>query len=1035
MKKDVVSKVWQLIFLLALSIPMSGFAQAIQVKGTVLDASGMTVIGASVLEKGTTNGVITDMDGNFELSVSPKGTLVISYVGFQTQEIAVNNQRNFKITLKEDTEVLDEVVVVGYGTMKKSDMTGAISSVDVDELTKRTTTNPAEALQGKIAGVNIMKSGGNAGAGVSVKIRGVKSFGDNEPLYIIDGFPGDINSVNPVDIQSMEVLKDGAAAAIYGSVAANGVVIITTKNGKKGETHIDFNTYLSMTTVAKRMEFLNAEQYKSTIKQMYINAGREDEIPAYCTTDTGVDTNWQDEMMRNGLSQNYMFSVRGGGETAQYSVSYNHADDKGIFLGNDFRQDNARMKLHMSKYIFDLDANLGFRYTKSHQPTYSLKEVYNISPLVPVYDENEKYGFGLTASQGLPSNNNPMADYYYQDETEKTFSTTANVSLGIKITSWLNFKTSYAYRGKHYRYTLHYPDYISNAQQTHLYPYNSESTYYWEEQTIDNILNFNKEFGKHSLNAMIGSSITSTKNTSNGVAVEGFATRYTVDKNGNLVSTNEPSGFLDPSFDTIDAGKGGTYTGEGTKYEYNRASFFGRINYNFDNRYLIQATMRYDGSSKFGKNNRWGCFPSIALGWRISEEKFFPKNTFINNLKFRVSWGRLGNENALGYYDFQALISSYNTYYGGYVQGSGSNPWAGAVACNMERNDLKWETTDTKNIGFDYAMFNNRLTGSINYYINQTEDLLITKKLSPSAGYQNPILNVGKIRNRGFELELNWNDRIKDFEYGIGFNLSTTHNEVISLADKGQALYCTGLVYGTDYTPAYATEGKPISAFYLYRTDGIFQSDAEAAAYVNANGERLQPNAKAGDIRFKDINGDGVLDENDREYCGTGIPKVEANLNLTAGYKGFDLSLLFGSAWGHKLFNGNRYFYESMQTPGQMLTSVLDAWTPTNTDTDMPRAVLNDPNRNARESDRFLENGNFVRLRQAQLGYTLPTNILKKAYIEKLRFYISGENLFTITKYSGTDPEFSRSSPLDTGIDSYIFPFTRSFTVGAQLTF
>lgn len=628
-----------------------------------------------------------------------------------------------------------------------------------------------------------------------------------------------------------------------------------------------------------------------------------------------------------------------------------------------------------------------------------------------------------------------MADYYYQDEAEKTFSTTANVSLGIKITSWLNFKTSYAYRGKHYRYTLHYPDYISNAQQTHLYPYNSESTYYWEEQTIDNILNFNKEFGKHSLNAMIGSSITSTKNTSNGVAVEGFATRYTVDKNGNLVSTNEPSGFLDPSFDTIDAGKGGTYTGEGTKYEYNRASFFGRINYNFDNRYLIQATMRYDGSSKFGKNNRWGCFPSIALGWRISEEKFFPKNTFINNLKFRVSWGRLGNENALGYYDFQALISSYNTYYGGYVQGSGSNPWAGAVAWNMERNDLKWETTDTKNIGFDYAMFNNRLTGSINYYINQTEDLLITKKLSPSAGYQNPILNVGKIRNRGFELELNWNDRIKDFEYGIGFNLSTTHNEVISLADKGQALYCTGLVYGTDYTPAYATEGKPISAFYLYRTDGIFQSDAEAAAYVNANGERLQPNAKAGDIRFKDINGDGVLDENDREYCGTGIPKVEANLNLTASYKGFDLSLLFGSAWGHKLFNGNRYFYESMQTPGQMLTSVLDAWTPTNTDTDMPRAVLNDPNRNARESDRFLENGNFVRLRQAQLGYTLPTNILKKAYIEKLRFYISGENLFTITKYSGTDPEFSRSSPLDTGIDSYIFPFTRSFTVGAQLTF
>ena len=365
-RKRSYLKVWQCLFLLALMFPVFGFAQTIQVNGTVLDASGESVIGASVLEKGTTNGVITDLDGKFQLEVSAKGTLQISYVGFQTQEIPVNNKKVFNITLKEDSEMLEEVIVVGYGTMKKSDMTGAISSVDTEELVKRATTNPAEALQGKIAGVNIMKSGGNAGAGVSVKIRGVKSFGDNEPLYIIDGFPGDINSVNPVDIQSMEVLKDGAAAAIYGSVAANGVVIITTKNGKKGETHIDFNTYLSFTNVAKKLELVNAEQYKSLIKTMYENAGKADKVPVYCNTDTGVDTDWQDEMMRSGFAQNYMFSVRGGGETAQYSVSYNHADEKGIFLGNNFRQDNARMKLHMSKYIFDVDANLSFRYTKSN---------------------------------------------------------------------------------------------------------------------------------------------------------------------------------------------------------------------------------------------------------------------------------------------------------------------------------------------------------------------------------------------------------------------------------------------------------------------------------------------------------------------------------------------------------------------------------------------------------------------------------------------------------------------------------------------
>lgn len=645
-------RVIQLLLFFAFMFPIGAWAQNIQLTGTVTDATGETVIGASVLEKGTTNGVITDIDGNFSLNVSPNATIIISYVGYAAQEIPLNGRKSLKVILKEDTEMLDEVVVIGYGTMKKSDMTGAISSVDTEELTKRATTNPAEALQGKIAGVNIMKSGGNAGAGVSVKIRGVKSFGSNEPLYIIDGFPGDIDNVNPQDIQSMEVLKDGAAAAIYGSVAANGVVIITTKNGKKGETHIDFNTYLSMTTVANKLEMVNAEQYKSNIKTMFENYNAQfpdeaESIPAYCTTDTGINTNWQDQMLRSGLSQNYMFSVRGGSETAQYSVSYNHADDKGIFLGNSFRQDNARMKMHMSKYIFDVDANLSFRYTKSHQPQYSLREMYNSSPLMPVYDENEKYGYALAGNMGLPASNNVMADHHFREAATKKFYTNANVSLGVKLTSFLNLKTSYAYRGTHYRYTQHYPDFTSNAQSPNLYPYSYEGTYYWEEQVIDNILNFNKDFGKHSVTAMVGSSITTTKYTDNGVGVEGKTSKYYVDANGNLASKDEAAGFLDPSFSTIDSGAGGTFSGDGTKYKYNRASFFGRVNYSFAGKYLLQATMRYDGSSKFGSENRWGCFPSVAVGWRISEEEFFPKEGILNNLKFRASWGRLGNENAL----------------------------------------------------------------------------------------------------------------------------------------------------------------------------------------------------------------------------------------------------------------------------------------------------------------------------------------------------------------------------------------------------
>lgn len=1034
------SKVKLYLIILALCVSTSISAQNIQLTGTVTDATGESIIGASVLEKGTTNGVITDIDGKFSLNVSPKATIIISYVGYAAQEIPLNGQKNLKVTLKEDTEMLDEVVVVGYGTMKKSDMTGAISSVDVEELSKRTTTNPAEALQGKIAGVNIMKSGGNAGAGVQVKIRGVKTFGNNEPLYIIDGFPGDINAVNPQDISAMEVLKDGAAAAIYGSVAANGVIIVTTKNGKKGETKIDFSAYVSMVDVAKKLELLDAEGYKSVHNQMFDNYMTQypnDEkvkMPAFVNKNTGIDTDWQDAMLRTGITQNYMFSIRGGSEAAQYSVSYNHADEQGIFLGNDFRQDNARLKLRMSKYIFDFDANMAFKFTDSKQPEYSIKEMYMISPLVPIYDDTREYGFGLSDFDDLPSNRNVMADNFYEKSTDKKYHTTANIALTMNFLPWLNFKTSYAYRGEHERTTYHAPAYVADPKSKTEYPLQSEMSAYWEEHVWENVLSFNKEFGKHSINAIAGTSMTARKYTWNSVTAEGKSTVYKVE-DGKLVTSEVPGGFLDPSFSTIGAGAGGTFSGDGTNWKYNRASFFGRLNYNYNNRYLLQATVRYDGSSKFGSDSRWGCFPSVALGWRISEEAFFPKDIVLTNLKFRASWGRLGNENALGYYDFLALISTYNRMYQGYVKGNGDNAWAGSIARGLENRSLKWETTDTKNIGFDFGLFNNKLTGALNYYYNQTEDLLITKALPPSAGITNPTLNVGKIRNTGFELELNWNDRVKDFDYNIGFNMSTTKNKVVELSDDNQVLKGEGLKYGSEHFPTETRVGKPIGAYYLYRTDGIFQTMDEVNAHVNKDGQLLQPKARPGDIRFKDLDNSGSIDDGDKDYCGSGIPALEANLNLSAGYKGFDLSLVIGSAWNFKLYNGNKYFYEGMNSLSNMLSSTLDAWTPTHTNTNVPRAVYQDPNGNMKESDRFLEKGDFIRLRQVQLGYTLPKSLTQKAFIDKLRFYVSGENLFTITGYDGIDPEFSRTSVLNTGVDKLIYPFTRSFTVGAQLTF
>lgn len=1034
----VASPHWRIILLTLFLLPFSLYAQTYLLKGSVFDNANEPLVGANIQIKGTQTGTLADIDGGFQLDVLPNQTLIVSFVGYKSQEIPVNGRKSIKVILTEDSQLLNETVVVGYGTMKKSDLTGAISSVDVNDLSKRATTNPAEALQGKIAGVNVQKSGGNAGSGVRVKIRGVKSFGSNEPLYIIDGFPGDINSVNPSDIESMEVLKDGAAAAIYGSVAANGVIIVTTKSGKKGDIKVDFNTYLSFSSVDKKLDMLDAEGYVKVHEQMYKNyyndEGKPVTYPEYVTNPGNVNTDWQKEAFRNSFSQNYMVGVRGGGDAARFSMSYNHADDEGTIIGNDYKLDNARMKVDFSKYIFDVDANIGIKATSNNQPKFQLKEMYMISPLVPVYDENNKYGFGLTNFKEIPNNRNVIADDHFRTRSNKTKEYNANISVNVNITDWLKFKTAYSFRGANNLSTSHYPDYIADVKAPNEYPFYSEYASYWQSQVFDNTLSFDKQIKKNSINAMVGASITREISTWHEVGAEGKKTEYSV-VDGKLVTTVRPGGFLDPNFQTIGAGTGGTYYGSGSKYEYNRASFFGRVNYSYDSRYLFQATLRYDGSSKFGSESRWGFFPSVALGWRINQESFFPETDVISNLKLRASWGRLGNEGALGYYDFLALINTYNNMFMGYVQGSGENPWPGSIAPGLENRDLKWETTDTKNIGLDYGFLDNRLYGSLNYYYNKTNDLLITKVLPPSAGLYDPILNVGKIKNSGVEIEVNWNDKISDFQYNVGFNLTTINNKVLELASPDQVLYGEGLKYGSEHFPTQTRVGKPIGGFYLYKTDGIFQSMDEVNAHVNKDGDLIQPNAKPGDIRFADINGDGEINEDDKEYCGAGIPKVEANLSLGASYKGFDFSVVFGSAWGHKIYNGNRYFYEGMASGSNFLKSSLNAWTPENTNTDIPRAVLQDKNGNARESDRFLENGNFLRMRQLQFGYTLPSQLTKKAWIESLRVYVSGENLWTWTNYSGIDPEFSRASVLNSGIDNLIYPFNRTYVVGLQVVF
>ena len=1081
-KNCSMKRVVKLALLFAFLIPLSSLAQNIQLTGTVTDTTGETVIGASVLEKGTTNGVITNIDGNFSLNVSPKAIIVISYVGYTTQEIPLNGAKNIKVVLREDTEMLEEVVVIGYGTMKKSDMTGAISSVDVEELSKRTTTNPAEALQGKIAGVNIMKAGGNAGAGVQVKIRGVKTFGDNEPLYIIDGFPGDINAVNPQDIQAMEVLKDGAAAAIYGSVAANGVIIVTTKNGKKGETKIDFSAYVSMTNVAKKLDLLNAEQYKKVHTQMYENwnahvinhKSQYDpkgngawekqilELEPYMTKNTGIDTDWQDAMMRTGLSQNYMFSVRGGSENAQYSVSYNHADDKGIFLGNDYRQDNARLKLHMSKYIFDIDANMAFKFTDSKQPEYQLKEMYMISPLVPIYNENEEYGFGLTNFDNLPNNRNVMADQHYEKSTDKKYHTTANVALTANFTKWLSFKISYAYRGEHQRQTYHTPAYISDVKAKRDYPYHSETTAYWEEHVWENVLSFNKAFGKHSVNAVAGTSTMARKYTWNSVGVEGKSTTYKVE-DGQLVIGEQPGGFLDPGFSTIGAGAGGTYDGDGTKWDYRRVSFFGRVNYNYNDRYLIQATVRSDGSSKFGADNRWGFFPSIAVGWRISEEEFFPKGIALNNLKLRASWGRLGNENALGYYDFLALISTYNTKYQGYVKGNGDNAWAGSIARGLENRSLKWETTDTKNIGLDFGFFNQRLTISPEFYINRSSNLLLNAKLPTSSGYNSMVINAGETENKGIDLTINsTNITNKNFTWNTSITLSHNKNSVKKLTGEDVQLWEAN--FGYSQNTHIIGVNQPLGQMYGYVTDGLYQVsdfdyDAATKTYTLKDGVPYageKGNVKPGMWKFKNIDGskDNKITEADKTVIGNAYPKIYGGINNTFTYKDFDLSIFLTYSIGNDVFNATKLTNTKTALQNKNVLAVADSkhrWVLVNKAGDL----ITDPQEMAdinkgktvaaiydnEAGDTYIhswavEDGSFLKLSNITLGYTFPKKMIRKVGLSKLRLYATGSNLLTWTKYSGFDPEVSTmGNGLTPGVDFGAYPRSRSFVFGINLAF
>ncbi|NOU60379.1 SusC/RagA family TonB-linked outer membrane protein [Marinifilum caeruleilacunae] len=1008
-----------------------------KISGTVVDEQNLPLIGVNIVVKGSTIGTVTDFDGNFQLDVPENAMLIFSFIGYVDQEIVVGNESTFNVILKEDVQGLNEVVVVGYGTQKKSDLTGAVASVKAEDLAKTPSSNPVNALQGKVAGVTITKYGGAPGSGSNITIRGIGTIGNNNPLYIIDGLPGSMSLLNPDDIASIEVLKDGAAAAIYGSRAANGVVLITTKKGKAGKVNVDFNMHVGSVKAIDQLDLLDSEGYVKVHRMMYENynqyasPGDQNPIPTYVTDPIMANTDWQDEVSGNGLQQFYNLSINGGNELGYYGISGSWNDEEGSLMGSEYLKKTLRAKLGMEKGRLKVDANISYAETNSKSAKFSLRDTYNLTPLISPFDEdgNVQLTYG-----DMPANANPYANHINRKgETDLQYFS-ANVTGRLKITDYLSYQVNLGLINSNNIEWSYHPKFQRSPKDGEDWIYYGEERNNYRSQIMEHLINFQKDFGKHSVSSVIGYTASEDTNHWIGANVTGKKTEYSAEDD-NVITNDIPAGFLDPNFMTLNGGEGGTYDAYGSKNEYTRTSILGRINYSYDNKYLVQVTARRDGSSKFGEDSRFGTFPSVALGWRITEEAFMSEYDFIDNLKLRASWGKLGNEVTLGLYSYQALISSGTDYNTGAVKGTGANPWTGSIARDLENKELQWETTISKNLGLDFAFLNSKITGTMNYYNTTTEDMLVVRKLPGSAGLNNPTLNVGEIENKGLELELGYHKNQGDFTYNVNATFTTIKNEVISLANTDQALFGEGLKFGDSHFPTQTRVGSEIGAFYLYQTDGIFQSMDEVNAHVNADGDLLQANAKPGDIRFRDMNGDGIIDPEDKVYSGSGIPDFTYSLSFDAKYKGFDFSMMFYGVQGNELYNGNRYYLENMSAGQNFLSSSLNAWTETNRNTNVPRAVLGDPNSNTRESTRYLEDGSFLRLKNIELGYTLPKEVISRIGLTKCRVYVNAQNIWTMTDYSGIDPEVGRGDVLSLGIDRSFYPINKSFFAGIQLSF
>ena len=1035
-----------------LFIPLCLSAQTVTVRGTVKDNTGEALIGVSVLEKGTTNGVVSDFDGNYSLNVKSNATLDFSYIGYVPQSINVAGKTTINVVLREDDKVLDELVVVGYGQMRRSDLTGSVASISSDAIDKSVTTSIDQVLQGRAAGVQVQQNSGIPGGSSSIRIRGTSSLNSsNEPIFVIDGVVIDntnssgaenpLASINPADIVSMDVLKDASATAIYGSRAATGVIMVTTRRGQKGEASVSYNGYVGWQQMPKTLDLMDLREY-ATHKNERSDAGIVERDSYFARPDLfGKGTNWQKELFSTAFMTSHNLSVSGGSEKNTYAISAGYFNQDGIAIGSGFKRLSLRGNFDSQiKSFLKMGANFAFNNSKQNitvEDQSLIKVALKQTPNVAVKNADGSYD-GPDTDEYVQ--NNPVGLAMLKTNENEKFGIRANTYAEATLIPGLTFKTELAFdfgMNNTYRFD---PSYEFGALKNTIREATTSKVYnkFW---SWNNVLSYNKSFAEiHNINMMLGQEMQKSQ----WETLSGYR-----------------SGFLTNGATDLDLGDTSTARNRGYSGASSISSFFGRAFYSYDDKYLLTATLRRDGSSKFHKDNRWGLFPSAALAWRVSSEEFLKDHDLINGLKLRLGWGKVGNQNIPNNAFFSVFTSVPSESWG-----------TGLIAQNTANPDLKWETTTSINLGFDLQLLRNKIELVVDLYNRKTDNLLLILPLPAYVGSDGvgsttpPWANIGSLQNKGIEIALNTvNIDNKKFSWKSNFVFSMNRNKINSL-DTETSILNGDLQEGSDVTVISRTAvGKPIGQFYGYKVIGRFEKATDF--YYKDKDGNVKPTALPkemyidensawiGDYIFEDINNDGVIDESDRTYIGNPEPKFTYGIGNTFTYKNFDLSVFITGSYGNDAVNYQRRFIENPRENHNLLAKarnyahlalidpngpndyrnvqiVSGAW-------DMPRLAGSSASStsNHRFSDKFVEDASFLRIQNISLGYTLPRSLSKKFGVQTLKVYTNIQNLYTFTEYSGYDPEIGAidQSPLLVGVDNARYPSPRIYTFGLNLTF